>query len=95
MDSNISTQIQQNSKHKSTLNKIIETLQYARAPTHIQKRYLQKQSRINHIFDTTGRKENIDTLLQGNNQHVWRHNLTNELGYLLHGIRDVAGMDCI
>ena len=56
-----------------------ETLQHLQA---VQ----QFQFHANHIYDDTGRKETIDTLLAGKNSSTWVTALSNELGRLSQGI---------
>ena len=47
--------------------------------------------KINHMYDnTTGRKQSIDSLLKSNPK-IWEIALSNELGRLAQGIRDVTG----
>ena len=47
---------------------------------------------INHMFNEAGKKQSIDTLLR-TNPSIWSVALSNELGRLSQGIRDVAGND--
>ena len=50
---------------------------------------------LNHMFDgITGRKQSIDTLLE-KNPLIWKTALSNELGRLSQGIRDIEGNDVI
>ena len=46
--------------------------------------------KILHIFDGTGRKELIDSFLKSNS-NIWKLALSNEIGKLAQGIRDVKG----
>ena len=47
-----------------------------------------------HVFDGTDRKESIDFLLKSN-PHIWKLALSNEIGRLIQGIRDVRGNDVL
>ena len=50
---------------------------------------------LNHMYDgLTGKKQSIDTLLK-NNPNVWETALSNELGRLSQGVRDIVGNDVI
>ena len=51
--------------------------------------------KLNHIFDVNGHKESIDTLLKGTQAKTWSGSLSNELGRLAQGIRDVKGNDVV
>ena len=53
---------------QSKLNTILRKLQYYRAPTSIKNKYLTKQLYLQHIFDVSGQKESIDTLLNSDNK---------------------------
>ena len=47
---------------------------------------------VHHIFnETTGKKETLDTLLAGQYHDIWNRSLSNELGRLTNGIRDIKG----
>lgn len=47
---------------------------------------------VYHIFnETTGKKETLDTLLAGQYHDIWNKSLSNELGRLSNGIRDIKG----
>ena len=40
---------------------------------------------INHIYNAEGKKETIDSLLEGPNKHIWHRSLSNEWGRLAQG----------
>ena len=64
---------------------------------HRATQHLLAQNIVNnmmHVFDTSGRKESIDTLLKGAPK-IWRPALSNEIGRLAQGIRDIAGNDAL
>ncbi|GFH47516.1 hypothetical protein CTEN210_03991 [Chaetoceros tenuissimus] len=47
---------------------------------------------VHHIFnEITGKKETLDTLLAGKFHDIWNRSLSNELGRLTEGIRDIKG----
>ena len=47
---------------------------------------------VHHIFnEETGKKETLDTLLAGQHHDRWNKSLSNELGRLTNGIRDING----
>ena len=50
-------------------------------------------SKIFHVFDTTGHKESLDSLLKGPHSTTWTGAVSNELGRLAQGINDVKGND--
>jgi hypothetical protein len=51
---------------------------------------------VNHIYNDLGKKENIDTLLHGNNGTTWTTSLCNEFGRLAQGFNDkIVGTDTI
>ena len=46
---------------------------------------------INHMYDdNTGKKQSLDTLLK-KNPKIWGTALSNELGRLAQGVRDIEG----
>ena len=47
------------------------------------------------MFDTQGRKQSLDKLIQRPTQQIWKKALTNELGRLAQGINDVKGNDVV
>ena len=47
------------------------------------------------MFDTQGRKQSLDKLLQGPTKQIWQKALTNELGRLAQGINNVNGNDVV
>ena len=47
------------------------------------------------MFDTQGRKQSLDKLIQGPMQQIWKKALTNELGRLAQGINDIKGNDVV
>ena len=62
---------------------------------HRAAQYLLAQNltcKLLHVFDGTGRKESIDPLLKSN-PNIWKLSLSNEVGRLAQGIRDVKGND--
>jgi hypothetical protein len=51
---------------------------------------------VNHIYDTNGKKETIDTLLSGTNGATWTTSLSNEFGRLAQGFgTSIVGTDTI
>ena len=38
------------------------------------------ENKLNHIFNTDGHKESIDSLLKGENSETWSNSLANKLG---------------
>lgn len=48
-----------------------------------------------HIFNEKGKKESLDSLLQGGMSKTWGNSLSNELGRLVQGIRSIKGNDVI
>ena len=50
---------------------------------------------LNHIFNEVGEKESLDSLLNGDMVTIWGNSLSNELGRLAQGIRDITGNDVI
>ena len=40
---------------------------------------------MHHIYNADGKKESIDSLLNGKNKHIWERSLSNEFGRLLKG----------
>ena len=48
--------------------------------------------KLNHIFDTDGNKLSVDKLLKQNPER-WNNSLSNEIGRLVQGIRNVKGND--
>ena len=50
-------------------------------------------SKIFHVFDTTGHKESLDSLLKGPYSTTWTGAVSNKLGRLAQGINDVKGND--
>jgi hypothetical protein len=66
-----------------------ETLQHTQT-------LLPFQFHAQHIFDSTGKKETIDTLLAGTNSIIWDRALSNEFGRLAQGIANrVTATDTI
>ena len=53
------------------------------------------REKLNHIFDTNGHKESIDSLLRGSQAETWSGSLSNEFGRLAQGIHDVKGNDVV
>jgi hypothetical protein len=51
-------------------------------------------NKLLHVFDTTGRKQSLDTLLR-QNPEIWNKALSNEIGRLAQGVRDVKGNDAL
>ena len=51
--------------------------------------------KLNHIFNTDGHKESIDSLLKGENSKTWSNSLANELGRLAQGLDQIEGNDCL
>ena len=51
-------------------------------------------SKLNHIFDEVGKKKSIDTLLK-QNPLIWGSSLSNELGRLSQGVRDIEGNNAL
>ena len=50
---------------------------------------------INHIFSADGKKQSIDKLLIGDKKLIWEKSLSNEIGRIAQGIRDVLGNDTV
>ena len=50
---------------------------------------------LNHIFNTNGHKESIDSLLKGSQSKTCSASLSNELGRLAQGINNVRGNDVV
>ena len=50
--------------------------------------------KLNHIFDSEGNKLSIDKLLRQNPER-WNNSLSNEIGRLAQGIRNVKGNDVV
>ena len=66
-------------------------------PHRLNHRYLHAQNvnqKLMHIFDTSGKKESIDSLLK-NDLTIWNDALSNEIGRLSQGIRNVKGNNAI
>ena len=64
----------------------------------IPKRKLQEKSQqmtINHMYDSTGKKQSLDSLLKGPTKTIWERALTNELGRLAQGINNTEGNDVV
>ena len=54
------------------------------------------QHRVNHIYDESGKKETIDTLLSGTDGNTWTTSLCNEFGRLAQGFNNtIVGTDTI
>jgi hypothetical protein len=51
-------------------------------------------SKLLHVFDSTGRKQSIDTLLR-QNPKIWNTALSNEIGRFAQGVRDIKGNDAL
>ena len=49
---------------------------------------------LHHIFDNDGNRLSIDTLLKQNPER-WKASLSNEIGRLAQGIRNVKGNDVV
>ena len=54
-----------------------------------------KQLQANNIFYLQGKRESIDSLLQGPVKLVWSNALMNEFGLVAQGIHVIEGNDCI
>ena len=52
-------------------------------------------NKILHIYNEEGKKESLDALLHGSMSKIWGTSLSNELGRLAQGVRDVPGNDVI
>jgi hypothetical protein len=63
-----------------------------RAAQHLLAQHLT--SKLLHIFDTTGKKQTIDSLLRSN-PVTWKPALSNEIGRLAQGIQDAKGNDAL
>ena len=62
----------------------------------VQELMLQNVTRsLNHIFNTNGHKESIDSLLKGSQSKIWSESLSNELGRLAQGVNSVKGNDVV
>jgi hypothetical protein len=46
------------------------------------------------VFDSTGQKQSLDTLLRLNPE-IWNKALSNEIGRLAQGVRDIKGNDAL
>ena len=64
------------------------------AVQHLVADLLFHQHSINHIFDSSGKKQSIDMLLK-TDPTTWKHSTSNEIGRLAQGVRDVKGTDTI
>ena len=51
--------------------------------------------KLDHIYDTNGHKESVDSLLQGAQTETRSVSLSNGLGRLAQGIHDVKGNDVV
>ena len=82
---------------KNNLTKILQNFNIKRQSmvnkqTKIQK---MKQLQANNIFYLQGKRESIDSLLQGPVKLVWSNALMNEFGLVAQGIHVIEGNDCI
>ena len=50
---------------------------------------------IHHIFDEMGNKLSIDKLITGKDKHVWNQSLSNKLGRLSDGFKNIKGTNTI
>ena len=50
---------------------------------------------LHHIFDGSNKRLTIDSLINGNNQKVWKQSLSNELGRLSDGFNSIKGTNTI
>ena len=50
---------------------------------------------MNHMFDTTGKKQSLDALLKGPSNNIWSRALSNKLGRLAQGVRDIKGNNAV
>ena len=48
-----------------------------------------------HMYDETGSKESLDSLLDGTTAHVWGQSLSNELARIAQGLGDIKGNDVV
>jgi hypothetical protein len=58
------------------------------AAQHMQAKEFFQTPVVNHVYDETGRKETIDSLLKGKMKSTWSTAISNELGRLAQGIQD-------
>ena len=66
------------------------------AVQHLQAQQMFAIPSCNHVYNTSGKKETIDSLLKGTMKDTWSVALSNELGHLAQGVEDrVIGTDTI
>ncbi|GFH54654.1 hypothetical protein CTEN210_11130 [Chaetoceros tenuissimus] len=61
---------------------------------HLRAELLFSQHSINHIFDSSGKKQSIDMLLK-TDPETWKRSTSNEFGRLAQGVRDIKGTNTI
>ena len=66
---------------KKTSTKLLNTFTKTRLyiPTSTDKELKLQHQSLNHIFDTHGVRQNIDTLLRGDDSTIWKQAVQNEL----------------
>ena len=52
---------------------------------HLIRTQKDSQPKAYHIYDTQGRKQTLELLLQGNDKETWRRSASNEIGRLTQG----------
>ena len=74
------------STHKYSLRPRTTNQNYGANFRHLAVQYITAQDMfqllVNHIYCLDGKKETIDTLLQGSNRDIWTQSLSNEWGRL-------------
>ena len=82
---------------RPTLNRFQQGKNFRQyAVQHLQAEQMFTMPTCNHVYNNSGKKETIDTLLKGNMGDTWSIALSNELGRLAQGVEDrVIGADTI
>ena len=65
-----------------------------KAAKYILAQHLELKHQVSHIYSDTGRKMSVDALL-AKDPDVWAPSVSNEIGRLAQGIRNVAGNDAM
>ena len=78
--------------HQRALPSIYPFSYKNRAATQLLAQHLE--SKMMHIFDSSGKKQNIDALLKSDPEK-WNTALSNEIGRLAQGIGDVKGNNAV
>ena len=78
--------------------KSVQRYDYAAPTKAYAVQYLAATEQLNkilHMFNEEGKKETVDSLLVGPMASTWKQSLSNELGRLAQGIRNIPGNDVI